>query len=50
VGIRFQNDGETEVACALALLQELDRQLGRRLIDFVREVYVGDPRVALQFR
>ena len=33
LGIRFQRDGETEVACALPLLQELDRQLGRRFLD-----------------
>lgn len=35
LGIRFQQDGETEVACALALLAELDRQLGRRFFDVV---------------
>ena len=35
LGIRFQKDGETEVACALALLGELDRQLGRRFLDVV---------------
>jgi hypothetical protein len=33
LGVRFQRDGEDEVACALALLQELDRQLGRRFLD-----------------
>jgi len=33
LGIRFQKDGEDEVACALALLQELDRQLGHRFWD-----------------
>ena len=33
LGIRFQRHGEDEVACALALLQELDRQLGRRFLD-----------------
>jgi len=33
LGLRFQRDGEDEVACALALLQELDRQLGRRFLD-----------------
>jgi hypothetical protein len=38
LGLRFQRDGEDEVACALALLQELDRQLGRRFLD----VLVGD--------
>jgi len=35
LGIRFQKDGETEVACAVALLGELDRQLGRRFLDVV---------------
>jgi len=35
LGIRFQRDGEDEVACALALLQELDRQLGRRFLDLL---------------
>jgi hypothetical protein len=38
LGIRFQKDGETEVACAIALLRELDQQLGRRFLDLV----VGD--------
>jgi hypothetical protein len=38
LGIRFQKDGETEVACAEALLRELDRHLGRRFLDVV----VGD--------
>jgi hypothetical protein len=33
LGLRFQREGEDEVACALALLQELDRQLGRRFLD-----------------
>ena len=33
LGVRFQRQGEDEVACALALLQELDRQLGRRFLD-----------------
>ena len=33
LGLRFQRDGEDEVACALPLLQELDRQLGRRFLD-----------------
>ncbi len=38
LGIRFQKDGETEVACAKALLCQLDQQLGRRFLDLV----VGD--------
>jgi hypothetical protein len=33
LGLRFQREGEDEVACALPLLQELDRQLGRRFLD-----------------
>ena len=35
LGLRFQQEGEDEVACALALLQELDRQLGRRFLDLL---------------
>jgi len=38
LGIRFQKDGETEVSCALALLQDLGKQLGRRFLDLL----VGD--------
>lgn len=38
LGIRFQKNGEGEVACALALLQDLAGQLGRRFLD----VLVGD--------
>jgi hypothetical protein len=38
LGLRFQKNGEAEVACALALLQDLDQQLGRRFLD----VLVGD--------
>lgn len=38
LGIRFQKNGEDEVACAVALLHELDEQLGRRFLD----VLVGD--------
>jgi Transposase DDE domain len=38
LGLRFQKNGEGEVACALALLRDLDRQLGRRFLD----VLVGD--------
>jgi len=38
VGVRFQKNGETEVACALALLQDLVGHLGRRFLD----VLVGD--------
>src|SRR5256886_4989965 len=38
LGLRFQKNGEGEVCCALALLQDLDHQLGRRFLD----VLVGD--------
>lgn len=38
LGVRFQKNGETEVACALALLQDLVAQLGRRFLDML----VGD--------
>jgi hypothetical protein len=33
LGIRFQKDGESEVACSLTLLQELIQRLGRRFLD-----------------
>jgi hypothetical protein len=38
LGVRFQKNGEGEVACALALLQDLVGQLGRRFLD----VLLGD--------
>ena len=38
LGLRFQKNGEGEVSCALALLQDLDQQLGRCFLD----VLVGD--------
>ena len=38
LGIRFQKDGEGEVSCALALLQDLVTHLGRRFVDLL----VGD--------
>ena len=38
LGVRFQKNGESEVACALALLRDLVGQLGRRFLD----VLVGD--------
>ena len=37
LGVRFQKNGEAEVSCALALLQDLVAQLGRGL-----DVLVGD--------
>lgn len=33
LGIRFQKNGETEVACTLALLEDLIERLGRRFFD-----------------
>jgi hypothetical protein len=33
LGIRFQKNGEDEVSCSLALLRELDEQLGKRFLD-----------------
>jgi len=38
LGVRFQKNGEGEISCALALLQDLVHQLGRRFLD----VLVGD--------
>lgn len=38
LGLRFQKNGEGEVACALALLKDPDHQSGRRFLD----VLVGD--------
>jgi len=38
LGVRFQKNGEGEVACALALLQDLVAYLGRRFLDLL----VGD--------
>lgn len=38
LGVRFQQNGEAEVSCALALLKDLVQQLGRRFMD----VLVGD--------
>jgi len=35
LGIRFQKPGETEVACSLALLQELVAKLGKRFVDIL---------------
>ena len=35
LGIRFQKDGETEVACTLALLHDLKDQLGCRFFDLL---------------
>lgn len=35
LGIRFQKNGEDEVACSLALLCELQEELGRRFLDLL---------------
>jgi hypothetical protein len=35
LGLRFQQPGEGEVSCALALLQDLTRSLGRRYFDIL---------------
>lgn len=48
LGIRFQQAGETEVACSLDLLQQLVGQLGRRFIDVLvaDALYLQTPFVA----
>ncbi len=47
LGIRFQQAGETEVACSLDLLQQLVGQLGRRFIDVLvaDAIYLQTPFV-----
>lgn len=47
LGIRFQQAGETEVACSLDLLQQLTGQLGRRFIDVLvaDAIYLQTPFV-----
>jgi len=35
LGIRFQKNGETEVACTLSLLQDLLNRVGRRFLDLL---------------
>ncbi len=35
LGIRFQKNGEDEVACSLSLLRELQEELGRRFLDLL---------------
>ena len=35
LGIRFQQSGETEVACSLALLEQLVARLGKRFVDIL---------------
>jgi hypothetical protein len=40
LGVRFQGNGEAEVSCAPALLQDLVGQLGRRFLDvLVRDAW-----------
>ena len=47
LGIRFQQAGETEVACSLALLRQLNTQLGRRFFDVLvaDAIYLQTPFV-----
>lgn len=47
LGIRFQKKGESEVACSLALLEELLQKLGRRFIDVLvaDAIYLQTPFV-----
>jgi len=48
LGIRFQRAGETEVACSLDLLRQLNAQLGRRFFDVLvaDAIYLQTPFVA----
>lgn len=48
LGIRFQQAGETEVACSLDLLRQLTAQLGRRFFDVLvaDAIYLQTPFVA----
>ena len=48
LGIRFQRNGETEVACSLALLQQLVERLGRRFLDVLvaDAIYLQTPFVS----
>jgi hypothetical protein len=48
LGIRFQKNGETEVACSLALLQQLVERLGRRFLDVLvaDAIYLQTPCVS----
>jgi hypothetical protein len=53
LGVRFQKSGQTEVACSLALLQELVAKLGRRFVDILvaDALYFETPFVqALEWR
>lgn len=47
LGLRFQKNGETEVACSLALLQQLVERLGRRFLDVLvaDAIYLQTPFV-----
>jgi len=47
LGIRFQQAGETEVACSLELLRQLTEQLGRRFFDVLvaDAIYLQTPFV-----
>jgi hypothetical protein len=48
LGIRFQQAGETEVACSLELLRQLNEQLGQRFFDVLvaDAIYLQTPFVA----
>ncbi len=48
LGIRFQQKGEGEAHCTLALLRELTARLGKRFVDVVvgDALYLGAPHVA----
>jgi hypothetical protein len=48
IGIRFQKNGETEIAFSLALLQELLEALGRRFLDLLvaDALYLQAPFIA----
>jgi hypothetical protein len=48
IGIRFQKNGESEVACSLALLKELLEALGRRFLDLLvaDALYLQAPFIA----
>jgi hypothetical protein len=48
LGIRFQKSGESEVACSLALLEELVQKMGRRFLDLLvaDALYLQAPFIA----
>jgi hypothetical protein len=48
LGIRFQKNGESEVACSLALLEQLVQRVGRRFLDLLvaDALYLQAPFIA----